>query len=156
MLLLAGHAARPALAPPWPDADAGRVLARYAGNCLSELDRLLHVLMDALATEPDRVRPRRSNTANRIADVAGWDLGTDGVRLRALGRSRACLSYCGGIARRADAPGTPWMTVGWCDPSDPARLRRYRLGERVMPDGADLAAVGLFYGVLAGRLVSGR
>ncbi|URW76107.1 hypothetical protein M9980_02425 [Sphingomonas donggukensis] len=55
------------------------------------------------------------NTANALARLR-WRLGeagNDTSRLRALGRSRACLFYCDGVVRRADLRGGAAMTLGW-------------------------------------------
>lgn len=149
-----------ALADPWPSNAAGGIRARYVANCLRELDTFLKGLLDQVApTAPGR--PRRHNAANRVHDVAyppdrsGASpaiLCTDVDRLRALGRSRACLWHCHGLVRRPDQHGGAWMTAGWHAPAS-TRLRRYAIGERLTPNGTDLIGVGIFYHQLAHKVV---
>lgn len=144
------------LAEPWPDGRAGVARARFVGNCLAELDRFLHVLMDDLAPGKGLVaRPDQRNAANKIGRLGGERdlLVRDQTRLRALGRSRACLSRCHGLVRRADERDGGWMTAGWFAPATTV-LRRYPLGERLLPSGTDLAEVALFYERVAGGLVA--
>jgi hypothetical protein len=148
-----------ALADPWPSGDAAGVRARYVANCLRELDTFLKGLLDHTAPPPPG-RPRRHNAANRVhdvarrtsgrADIAGRDtiVAADVVRLRALGRSRACLWHCHGLVRRADQNSGAWMTAGWHAPAS-SELRRYALGERLAPVGRDLVGVAHFYHQLA-------
>ena len=130
--------------------------ARFWGNCLAELDRFLHILMDEVAPAMGVLANRQQhNAANKIGDLVGgrWDPSAEGRRLNALGRSRACLSRCHGLVRRPDVVGVGWMTAGWCTPGS-ATLQRYDLGEQVTPAGAELAEVSLFYDALAARLAA--
>jgi len=157
-----------ALADPWPTNATAGVRARYVANCLRELDTFLKGLLDQVAPSP-LGRPRRHNAANRVHDVAqrlplvpgtvtparSADdapariiIAADVARLRALGRSRACLWHCHGLVRRPDLHGGAWMTAGWLAPAS-TQLRRYPLGERLTPDGGDLIGVGTFYRQLA-------
>jgi hypothetical protein len=131
------------------------VQARFLGNCLGELDRFLHVLMDEVAPGLGAApAPLQRNAANKLAALGPGvpDLGPTRLRLRALGRSRACLFHCRGVVSRADAPGLRWMTAGW--PGPDAALRRYDLGEQLSPAAADMADIALFYDRLADQLTS--
>ncbi|RDE05763.1 hypothetical protein [Sphingomonas aracearum] len=133
---------------------AAEIRTRHLGNCLAELDRFLHVLMDTL----DPAAPHgRHNAANKLAALRGdeGEPGGDGGRLRALGRSRACLRYCNGAVLRPDAPGLAWMTTGWTDPSTNA-LRRYDLGQRLALESRDMLDICRFYEALATDLIGGR
>ncbi|WP_375270270.1 hypothetical protein [Sphingomonas sp.] len=160
LLLLGAHrlgqlATDGALAAPWPTGSAAGVRARYVANCLRELDTFLKGLLDQVAPSPPD-RPRRHNAANRVHDVAYRTptraaalpaiaiLADDVARLRALGRSRACLWHCHGLVRRPDSGGGAWMTAGWHAPAS-ADLRRYALGDHLAPSGRDLIGVGSFY-----------
>ncbi len=152
---LTALAAEPRLTRPWPDGRDRGVRARFFANCLGELDRFLHILMDetapALSVAP---APDQRNAANKIACLTGEAATTpDRRRLRALGRTRACLWHCHGLVRRPDAPDASWMTAGWPHPRT-ATLQRYRLGEHLAPAGAELADVSLFYEQLAERLIA--
>lgn len=152
---LRGSNVQASLARPWTTGHAGVVRAHFVGNCLAELDRFLHVLMDELAPGLGvAASPEQRNTANKIArltPLAGRSR-SDQLRLRALGRSRACLTRCGGLMRRADSPGGSWMTAGWRGPDEDA-LRRYAMGDRLRPTGADVADVARFYDGVAAALV---
>nr|WP_277998525.1 hypothetical protein [Sphingomonas liriopis] len=124
------------------------------GNCLRELDRFLHILLEERAGAAPVTLSLRYTTAHRLGDhaCAGWNPAADQTRLRALSRSRICLLHGGGRVRRPDMPQGRWMTAGWCEPSS-ARLRRYAMGEMLRPSAHDLAGVGLFYRTLADRIV---
>jgi hypothetical protein len=151
-----------ALADPWPAGSAAGVRARYVANCLRELDTFLKGLLDQIAP-PALGQPRRHNAASRVHDVARLPtrddrrspplaiLGSDVARLRALGRSRACLWHCHGLVRRSDRQGDTWMTAGWHAPGS-TQLRRYALGDRLTPEGGDLIGVGAFYRQLAYKI----
>jgi hypothetical protein len=78
-------------------------------------------------------------------------LAADVVRLRALGRSRACLWHCHGLVRRPDLNGGAWMTAGWSIPAS-TQLRRYALGEHLTPSGRELIDVSAFYHQLARKV----
>ncbi|WP_019517703.1 hypothetical protein [Sphingomonas sp. Mn802worker] len=147
----------------WPSGDAAGVRARYVANCLRELDTFLKGVLDVVAPTPPG-QPRRHNAANRVDRLLRATapaptltamrmpgVTTDVDRLRALGRSRACLWHCHGLVRRADRPEVAWMTAGWCAPAS-TRLRRYGVGERMTPGGPELAGVAAFYHDLAGRI----
>ncbi|WP_308813678.1 hypothetical protein [Sphingomonas sp. GV3] len=128
--------------------------ARYLGNCLGEIDRFLSLLLDAVGDVSPSLQ-RQRNTARKIGLVAPdrIDLAADQRRLRALGRTRACLSYCRGRVCRPDDAAAQWMTAGWTDSHAPT-LRRYAMGDRLHPSTSDLACVGAFYQGLADTLVA--
>ncbi len=128
------------------------VQARYLANCLGELDRFLHHLLDAISPP---VGPRRHNAALKLAALLAHDLVTpdDQRRLRALGRSRACLRHCRGLVTRGDTADAEWLTSGWIDPRT-AALRRYRIGTVAWPTGRDVLDVCAFYDDLAIRLLA--
>lgn len=151
------------LAHPWPSGNAAGVRARYVANCLRELDTFLKGVLDEVAPT-GAGQPREHNAANRVgrllsATTPAPTLATlrlpsvtsDADRLRALGRSRACLWHCHGLVRRTDRPEVAWMSAGWCA-SGSTQLRRYDVGERMMPGGPELAGVAAFYHDLAGRI----
>lgn len=127
-----------------PDA---AVRARYTANCFRELDGFLRTLLDELAPEP---APKRRNTANKLRAMAldgaptGDTAAADCTRLRAIGRSAACLFHLGGWVRRPDVVAGGWMTAGWPD-GDGQVLRRYPLGDRLRPGAVDVADVCGFY-----------
>lgn len=134
------------------------------GNGLRELDRFLSVLIDEVAAattlDADRLALLRSrrNTANKLRmlhDTLGRG-SPDHRRLRALGRSRDCLFYCGGTVRRADNRQGASMTAGW-----PARstangmaLARSPLGSRLQIDHHDIDDICRFYDRIADELLS--
>lgn len=160
---LSAVATEGSLSHPWPRGDAAGVRARYVANCLRELDTFLKGVLNEVA--PTRIgQPREHNAANRVERLLSATtpaptlttlrmpgVTTDADRLRALGRSRACLWHCHGLVRRADRPEVAWMSAGWCA-SGSTRLRRYDVGERMRPDGRELAGVAAFYHDLAGRI----
>lgn len=129
----------------WEPEAAAR--ARYTGNCFRELDGFLRLLLDARATVPT---PRQRNTANKLAATIRAEpypsdvTAADCARLRAIGRSAACLFHLGGEVRRPDAVDGSAMTAGWPD-RDGGALRRYRLGELLRPDADDVADVCGFF-----------
>ncbi len=152
---LAAIAAGTAFGTPWPTGHGGRVRALYLGNCLRELDRFLHVLMDEIAGgEPIRPLSLHHTTANKLGGHAHarWDMAADQARLNALCRSRTCLFHHDGWVRRPDLPRGRWMTAGWPAPASNT-LRRYAVGEHLHLSGADLADTCAFYQHLADRLV---
>lgn len=152
---LADMAAGAAFTTPWPAGQGGRIRALYLGNCLRELDRFLHVLMDEIAGEgPGRPLSLRHTTANKLGGHAHarWDMAADQTRLNALCRSRTCLFHDDGQVRRPDRPRGRWMTAGWPAPAS-TTLRRYAVGEPLHLSGADLADTCAFYQRLADRLV---
>lgn len=104
-----------------PLAELARV--RVQGNHLRELDRLLSVLIDAVAglhqgPGSDRRRiARMRNTAHKLQSVERAPA-IDGEtrRLYAIGRISACLHHCGGVVHAASlyrdvriAEGTAWQ-----------------------------------------------
>lgn len=125
--------------------------SRYVGNCLAELDCFFHHLLDALNPAAP---PRRHNAALKLsaleADHAQSQL--DQYRLRAIGRSRACLRYCRGFVDKSDGITVDWMTAGWTDHAT-GMLRRYAIGDRLVPHGQDIVDVCSFYDALTIRLV---
>ena len=133
---------------------AGVARSRYLGNCLAELDSFLGGLLDALA--PDAPSGRHNNALKlaKLGDGGRFD-GSDHWRLRAIGRSRACLRYCAGTVRTPDARALDWMTAGWIDPTTGA-LRRYALGERLAPGGGDIVDICRFYDSVHARLLHTR
>lgn len=148
-------ATRSSLAEPWPDGERRRLRAVFIGNCLRELDLFLLTLMNDVEQAVQLTPlPARRNSANRLGRIAAgrWDSIDDQIRLRALGRSRACLSYCRGTVRRADVPNGMWLTAGWSDHRS-GDLQRYRMGDYLTPSGADLKDVGVYYRLLAERMV---
>ncbi|MCU6454463.1 hypothetical protein LPN01_10285 [Sphingomonas sp. A2-49] len=152
---LAGFADRPVIADGWPQGPHFRTRARFIANCLRELDRFLHGLLDALGASAGHVvREEQRNTANKLRDFTLHPLAAreDQDRLRALGRSSACLIHCDGWVRRPDVSGGEVMTAGWSVPAGDA-LRRYPLGTRLAPGRAELVDVCDFYGALGDRLI---
>jgi hypothetical protein len=152
---LAGFADRPVLADGWPQGRHFRTRARFIANCLRELDRFLHGLLDELGASAGHVvREDQRNTANKLRDFSMHPLAAleDQDRLRALGRSSACLIHCDGWVRRPDVSGGAVMTAGWSDPAGDS-LRRYALGTRLAPGRDELVDVCDFYGALGDRLI---
>ena len=159
---LAALAERPVIADGWPEGRQARVRARFLANCLRELDRFLHGLLDELGASAGHVvREDQRNTANKLraygipaarATGAGGLVSADEARLRALGRSSACLIHCNGWVRRPDVAGGDTMTVGWREASGPA-LARYALGTRLAPGAAEIIDVCGFYDRLGNRLL---
>lgn len=147
---LRAQARQPWLDRPW--CDRYRTLnARVVGNWISELDRLLHVLLDAAARDAGHATTgRQRNTAAKLALVCG-DAGWSTPRLHGLSRAHATFRYTGGAARRADVRGGSYMTVGWSGPG--GTLRRFRLGERVQLSGVALAEICDLYDQLAAQIV---
>ena len=155
---LAALAERPVIADGWPRGGDARVRARFLANCLRELDRFLHGLLDELGASAGHVvREDQRNTANKLraygVPAAGGALvSADEARLRALGRSSACLIHCNGWVRRPDVAGGDAMTVGWREASGPA-LARYALGTRLAPGAAEIIDICGFYDRLGHRLL---
>ena len=151
---LAALAERPVIADGWPQGNDARVRARFVANCLRELDRFLHGLLDELAAAAGHiVREGQRNTANKLRDYGVHPLTAraDEARLRALGRSSACLVHCNGVVRRADVSGGTVMTAGWHGAGD--ALRRYPLGTRITPGRAEIVDVCRFYARLGDQLM---
>jgi hypothetical protein len=122
---------------------ASAVQARYTANCFRELDGFLRTLLEAVA--PD-TGPAQRNTANKLGalTLARGTPPADAVRLRAIGRSTACLFHCAGWVRRPDVAAGTWMTAGWPE-RDGQRLRRYPLGDRLRPRSRDVIDVCGFF-----------
>jgi len=127
--------------------------AKVIANGLRELDRFLNLLIDeALRAQGQMVFPGQRNTANKLAIYCAAHGRRDdhGARLRALGRSRACLLHCGGRVLRGDRRGAASMTAGWPElPGTQTPLRRFRIGEMLVISAYDLADIGDFYHRLA-------
>lgn len=129
----------------WHEPDAV-VRTRYLANGFRELDGFLCLLLDEVAPGP---KPRRRNAANRLGAIARDGFATGDVvaadcdRLRAIGRSVACLFHLSGWVRRPDVAAGGWMTAGW--PDADGGLRRYPLGDRLRPVAGDVADVCRFY-----------
>ncbi|GAA0657386.1 hypothetical protein FHT00_002283 [Sphingomonas insulae] len=160
---LAALAERPVITDGWPEGRQARVRARFLANCLRELDRFLHGLLDELGASAGHVvREDQRNTANKLRAygvpaagvfaTGGALVSADEARLRALGRSSACLIHCNGWVRRPDVAGGDTMTVGWRETSGPA-LARYALGTRLAPGAAEIIDVCGFYDRLGDRLL---
>ncbi len=152
---LAALAERPVIADGWPQGPQARTRARFVANCLRELDRFLHGLLDELgASAGQTVREEQRNTANKLRDLGVHRLAAeeDQRRLRALGRSSACLIHCDGWVRRPDVAGGQVMTAGWSVSSGDA-LRRYPLGARLVPGSAEIIDICRFYDRLGKRLI---
>lgn len=139
-----------ALPAAWTHRNAALVRARYLGNCLSEVNRFFNNLLDALDPQAS---PGKNNSVNKLTALQHMPPPTPStaLRLRALGRSSACLRYCYGTVRRTDDPAAGWMTAGWIDPATGA-LRRYLLGEQLSPEPVDIVDICGFYDDLAGSL----
>lgn len=138
--------------PTLPEEQGRR--ARMIGNALRELDHFLNILVEATQIVPARHRlADRHNTARQWRDLQrSRSLSESSYpRLRALGRSRACLFHCFGIVRRADARDGAWMTAGWS--SDGNTLDRVPLGEALSPSPAHLLDTCRFYDGIASDLV---
>lgn len=152
---LAALAERPVIADGWPQGRDARVRARFVANCLRELDRFLHGLLDELGASAGHVvREEQRNTANKLRDFGLHPLAArdDQFRLRALGRSSACLIHCDGWVRRPDVSGGAVMTAGWSEPAG-EDLRRYPLGTRLAPGSAEIIDICRFYDALGDRLI---
>ncbi|MGF7146451.1 hypothetical protein FHS96_000060 [Sphingomonas zeicaulis] len=98
---VAGEAPHPMSAAS-PLAELARI--RVQGNHLRELDRLLSVLIDAVASlNPGIAGERRRlvrmrNTAHKLASVEPAPaIKAETQRLHAIGRISACLHHCGGV-----------------------------------------------------------
>ncbi len=161
---LAALAERPVIADGWPDGRHARTRARFVANCLRELDRFLHGLLDELGASAGHVvREDQRNTANKLRayrvpplPVAPGDtpsaVQADEARLRALGRSSACLIHCNGWVRRPDVAGGDMMTAGWRGSTGLA-LARYPLGARLAPGAVEIIDICRFYDRLGDRLI---
>ena len=152
---LAALADRPVITDGWPQGPHARTRARFVANCLRELDRFLHGLLDELGASAGHVvREDQHNTANKLRDYGVALLGApaDEARLRALGRSSACLIHCNGLVRRPDIAGGSVMTAGWRAAGGDG-LRRYPLGARLAPGRAEIIDVCRFYDRLGQRLM---
>jgi hypothetical protein len=141
---------RPWLDQCWDDNDR-LVRSRVIGNWIGELDRLLHVLLDAAADHAGRpVRTRQRNTGSKLVTFcaeASWGV----ERLDGMARARATFRYTQGAARRADVRGGSHMTVGWSGPG--GTLRRFTLGERIHLGSQALIEVCDLYDELAAQVV---
>ncbi len=133
------------------DDRAGALRSRYLANCLSELDCFFHHLLDALNPAAPA---RRHNAALKLSalQIDYSDSVPDQYRLRAIGRSWACLRYCRGFVDKPDGISVDWMTAGWTDHAT-GTLQRYAIGDRLVPRGADIVDVCSFYDDLTIRLV---
>ena len=138
----------------------GRFRTKVLGNGLRELDRFLNVLVDEVAVAGgSRPAPTERNTANKLRALLPLFDQPEGehARLRALGRARDCLFYCGGMVTRGDVTGSRWLTVGWSDALDrTGPLRRFSVGAPLVITGEDVADICGFYLSIAARLAGGR
>lgn len=137
---------------PWAD---GPYRARLIGNGLRELDRFLNILIGEVAAVLGIATGRHErNTANalrRLRDTLGI-ADDDHARLTALGRSRDCLYYCGGVVRRGDTRGGNAMTSGWAEGAD--GLRRLPLGSALDVTQMQLAEACCYYAAIGDALVA--
>lgn len=120
---------------------------RLVGNWFSELNSLLHVVLNhACVARGLTPSPRTSQTARKLRLAIGaWpDEFDDTRRFRGLARSTACLRYERGIARYPDALRRDVMTLGWGSAGQ-GRLKVARLGTQMSPSGAEIATVARFY-----------
>ncbi len=126
----------------------GPLPPKVIGNGLRELDRFLNLLIGevalALALPIARDEANTANRLSRFREGLGLD-DPDHARLRAIGRSRACLFYCNGVVRRADETGGGAMTAGWWSEAREPVLRRVAMGERLTVSARDLAEICDFY-----------
>lgn len=144
------QARQPWLDQPWCDRHR-LVRSRVVGNWIGELDRLLHVLMDAAALRAGHAPTAwQRNTAAKLAALC-TDAAWSAPQLAGMARARATFRYTQGAARRADVRGGAYMTVGWSEPD--GTLRRFRIGERVQLSGAALIEICDLYDELAARIV---
>jgi len=138
--------------------------SKVLGNGLRELDRFLSVLIDEVAEATGiedaalaTLRTRR-NTANKLRTLhaALGRTSPDHRRLLALGRSRDCFFYCGGLVRRGDSRAGSSMTTGWPRRSTAlkAGLMTFPLGSRLQLDRADLDDICRFYDRIADELLT--
>ena len=145
------QAREPCLDQSWSDRQR-RVRSRVIGNWIGELDRLLHVLLDAAARAAGRPETEaQRNAAHKLAAFcaeAAWSA----PRLHGLARARSTFRYTNGAARRADVRGGTHMTVGWSGPN--GELRRFRIGECVLLDSGALAEICDLYDALAAHVVT--
>lgn len=138
-----------------PASQAAPIPPRVVGNILAEFDRFLHLSLDDLTPVARGASPARSRHAGgRLTALRGSPArpDPDNVRLRALGRSVACLRHCAGRARRGDRRGDRSMTLGW--PSRGEALRVVALGTPIHPSASDLRDVCAFYERLAAELAA--
>lgn len=148
MFLSNGLSTHPALEGPLPI--VGPYRAKVIGNSLRELDRFLSLLIDEVAqsvlpAEEQAGFLRQRNTPNKLQALrAAMAMPSpDHARLRAIGRSRDCLFYCGGIVRRGDRRGEPTLTPGWRLSS--GLDRRLIMGDRLEIGGENLSELCEFY-----------
>ncbi|MES2337151.1 MAG: hypothetical protein V4537_03530 [Pseudomonadota bacterium] len=141
-----------------PAAIAGVHRARVIGNGFRELDRFLNGLVVAVGIQRGaRSRVAENNTANalaRLRDHIGI-VADDGARLRALGRSRACLFYCDGVVRRPDDRGGAIMTLGWSPRGTAGEaLERAVLGTEIAITPTQIADVCAYYMAIGDGLLA--
>ena len=125
----------PAMPAATPLAELARI--RVQGNHLRELDRLLSVLIDAVASLSPRATGERRriarmrNTAHKLHSVERAPaIDEETRRLHAIGRISACLHHCGGVVHAASLYRDVWIAEGdaWqlslpaSDAKDSARL----------------------------------
>ena len=129
---------------------------KVAGNNLAELARLFHILIGEAARDRRIPLPARSRDDGlRLSALCGAHAHAD--RLRALGRSTACLRRHGGLAHYADRRGCGRMTVGWPGAVPGATaLHQVRLGLDITPSADQLIATCDFYERLASRAIGER
>lgn len=144
----------------WLQPADGRLPATHAhrskviANGLRELDRFLNLLLDEVSIRHGLVPARNQhNTANKLRDLCAA-LGVpnaDDARLRALGRVRACLFHCAGLAARGDTAQAPLLTLGWHDAT--GRPRRVALDQAIVIERADLERIRQFYTQIAASVM---
>lgn len=138
------------LACPWPEQDHV-VRTRLVGNWLVELDRLLHVLLDARGEERRNGAP--SGTRNTIIKLAASsdDQGWCRPHLLGLSKARAAFRYTQGRALRPDMRGGVVATLGWL--ASDGHWVQVGIGQRIAFDGDALREICQFYGQLSAQLL---
>lgn len=140
----------------------GQYATRVLANHLRELDRLLSLLIDAVSREMIAARrmagyfPPQRNTAAKYARLCTLlaQPNPEDDRLRAIGRSRNCLFYTGGIVRLTDRRDDGVMTAGW--PGTDGELRRFPLGATMTFGKDDMHSVCNFLDQLSRKLLALR
>lgn len=140
-----------------PRAIDGPWRAKTIGNGLRELDRFLNILIGEVAACHGLAMHRdERNTANKLTRFrAALRLpDPDHDRLRAIGRTRACLFHCGGIVRRADRAGGTMMTTGWLDRAAEApTLWKVPVGGALVVTARELGELCQYYDGIARSLM---
>jgi hypothetical protein len=137
----------------WHDQDR-LIRSRLVGNWLGELDRLLHVLLDARGfSNGEGPSPQIRNTISKLTATCD---GTDWCRPHLLGltRAHAAFRYTNGCASRPDERGGTVSTLGWI--ARDGAWAMARVGQIIQFDGYALLKVCGFYEDLAASIVARR